>query len=93
MGQAADPIPAIREEDARGEIALVFEDLRATLGVPFVNLIWRHIATIPGGLAWTWALVRPLYVSPVLAQWATDLRAGLHLLASKSNHGRTTATL
>jgi hypothetical protein len=79
MGQAADPIPAIREEDARGEIAFIFADLRATLGVPFVNLIWRHIATIPGGLAWTWALVRPLYVSPVLAQWATDLRAGLHL--------------
>ena len=79
MGQAADPIPAIREEDARGEIAFIFADLRATLGVPFVNLIWRHIATIPGGLAWTWALVRPLYVSPVLAQWAGNLRAGLHL--------------
>ena len=79
MIQAADPMPAIREADARGEIALIFADLRATLDVPFVNLIWRHIAAIPGGLPWTWALVRPLYVSPVLAQWATNLRAGLHL--------------
>jgi hypothetical protein len=79
MIQAADPITAIREADARGEIALIFADLRATLDVPFVNLIWRHIAAVPGGLPWTWALVRPLYVSPVLAQWATNLRAGLHL--------------
>jgi hypothetical protein len=79
MIQTADPIPAIREADAQGEIAMIFADLRATLGIPFVNLIWRHLATIPGGLAWTWALVRPLYVSPVLAQWASNLRAGLHL--------------
>jgi hypothetical protein len=59
----ADPIPALREEDATGETAAIFADLRATLGVPFVNLIWRHLATIPGGLAPTWNAVKPLYAT------------------------------
>jgi len=59
---AADPIPAIREDDATGDVAAIFGDLHATLGIPLVNLIWRHLATIPGGLAWVWTLVKPLYV-------------------------------
>ena len=71
---AADPIPAIREEDATGETAALFADLRATLGVPFVNLIWRHLATIPGGLDWTWALAKPLYETADLDQAAAALR-------------------
>ena len=76
---AADPIPAIAEAEATGETAALFADLRATLGVPFVNLIWRHLATIPGGLAWTWTLVRPLYLSPDLLACAHELQAGIDL--------------
>ena len=60
---AADPIPAVREDAATGATAAIFADLRATLGVPFVNLIWRHLATMPGMLEWTWALVKPLQAS------------------------------
>lgn len=74
-----DPIPAIREEDAQGEIADVFADLRASLNVPFVNLIWRHLAMIPGGLEWTWALVKPLYASQASAAAAGDLRGMVRL--------------
>ena len=62
MTSGADSIPAISETEASGDIAALYEDLRDTLGVPFVNLIWRHLATIPGGLAFVWTLVRPLYV-------------------------------
>ena len=76
---SADPIPAVVEAEAAGETAALFEDLRATLGVPFVNLIWRHLATIPGGLAWTWSLVRPLYLSPDLLACADELQAGIDL--------------
>ncbi len=75
----SDPIPAIREEDAAGETAALFADLRATLGVPFVNLIWRHLATIPGGLAWTWGLVRPLYGSQALDAAAAEVRGLIRL--------------
>lgn len=74
-----DSIPAVREQDADGEIAAIFSDLRVTLDVPFVNLIWRHIATIPGGLAWMWKLSKPLYISPDLEKAAIELRAGLSL--------------
>jgi hypothetical protein len=75
----ADSIPAITEQDASGEIAALYADLRITLGVPFVNLIWRHLATIPGGLAWTWTLVKPLYLSGELDRLSveTAARAGL----------------
>lgn len=72
-----DPIPAIREADATGEIAVLFADLRATLEVPFVNLIWRHLATIPGMLAWTWSVVKPLHATPALRQAAETLRTGV----------------
>jgi hypothetical protein len=67
MTGSAEPIPAIREKDAAGEVAAIFADLRATLGVPFADLISRHLATIPGGIAWTWGLLRPLYLAPNLA--------------------------
>ena len=30
--------------------AAIFADIRETLGVEVVNLIWRHLATIPGAL-------------------------------------------
>lgn len=71
----ADSIPAIPEEDASGDIATLYADLRATLGVPFVNLIWRHLATIQGGLAWAWTLVKPLYVSGELVSRAAETSA------------------
>lgn len=76
-----DPIPAIREDDATGEIAALFADLRATLGVPFVNLIWRHLATMPGMLAWTWSVVKPMHATPALRQAADTLRAGVTIPA------------
>ena len=81
MTPPTDPVPAITEAEATGEIARIYADIRATLGVPVVNLIWRHLATMPGALAWTWASVRPLYVSGEVARAAAHLRAGLILPA------------
>jgi hypothetical protein len=73
----ADPIPAVREDEAAGPAAAIFADLRATLGVPFVNLIWRHLATMPEMLEWTWALAKPLYGSDVLVKGSASLRAAV----------------
>lgn len=72
-----DPVPAITEAAATGETARIFADLRATLGVGVVNLIWRHIATFPGALPWAWATVKPAYVSGGVAMEAQQLKAGL----------------
>ncbi len=77
--ESGDPVPAIREEDATGEIASLFADLRGTLGVPVVNLVWRHLATMPGALPWAWARVRPLYADGTIAREAALVRADLPL--------------
>ena len=76
-----DPVPAITEAAAKGETALIFADLRATLGVGVVNLIWRHIATFPGALPWAWATVKPVYVSGGVAMEAQRLKSGLSMPA------------
>ncbi len=52
MAASSDPVPAIAEAEATGETVELYTDIRATLGVPVVNLIWRHLAVFPGGLAW-----------------------------------------
>lgn len=76
---AADPVPSIREADATGEIGALYEDIRATLGVPVVNLIWRHLAIFPGGLAWAWESLKPLYASGAIAAEAAALRDGIEV--------------
>lgn len=58
------PLPApstpadLRENEAKGEIAAIFADIRATQGGNNVNYIWRHLATIPGALGIAWGLVK-----------------------------------
>jgi len=57
----SDPFPAVAEAEATGETAALFADIRATVGVRVVNLVWRHLATMDGALPWAWGAVRPLY--------------------------------
>jgi len=76
-----DPVPAVTEAAASGETARIFADLRATLGVGVVNLIWRHIATFPDALPWAWATVKPIYVSGRVAMEALRLKSGLAIPA------------
>jgi hypothetical protein len=57
-----DPVPAISEIDAPPAIATIFADIRTTLDSGVVNLIWRHLATMPGALEWVWTTVKPLYL-------------------------------
>jgi hypothetical protein len=57
-----DPFPAIAESTATGTTAELFADIRATVGVRVVNLVWRHLATLDGALPWAWQAVKPLYV-------------------------------
>jgi len=57
----------IAERDATGETAQLYADIRIALQVPIVNLIYRHIATIPQCLPWAWNVLRPLYYAPTMA--------------------------
>ena len=75
MGE--DPVPAVTEADATGEIAAIFADIRAVYRVGAVNLIWRHLATIPGALPWAWQAIRPMYVDGTIAREAQAFRESL----------------
>jgi hypothetical protein len=80
MTVSSDPVVAIVEADAAGETAALFADIRATLGVEVVNLIWRHLATMPGALEWVWGELKPLYQGAALAH-ADEVRRSLLLPA------------
>jgi hypothetical protein len=74
-----DPFPAIAEAAAIGETADIFRDIRATVGVRVVNLVWRHLATLDGALPWAWAAVKPLYVGGMVDVAATEFRVGMKM--------------
>ena len=40
--------------------ASIYEDIRCVLGLPFVNLLYRHLAAEPGRLGVVWAELRPI---------------------------------
>lgn len=75
----SDPVPAIAEASATGAVAEIFADIRRVLGVEVVNLIWRHLATIPGALPWAWGTLRPRYADGTIAAEAHALHRQLAL--------------
>jgi len=77
MNSAADPLPAIAESDATGDTAILFDDIRQTLAVPVVNLIFRRLATFPQALPWCWQTLKPLYVDGTIDRQADALRESL----------------
>jgi hypothetical protein len=69
-----DPFTAVTETAATGEVADLFADIRATVGVRVVNLVWRHLATLDGALPWAWAALKPLYMEGLPDQAAIRFR-------------------
>jgi hypothetical protein len=51
-------LPEVRLEDASPALDRIYSDIRRESGTPLVNLIYRHLATIPGGLEWVWGCIR-----------------------------------
>ena len=75
----SDPVPAITEAEATGETAAIYADIRRVYGVGLVNLVWRHLATLPGALPWAWEVVRPLYVDGTVRREAAAMRGARRL--------------
>jgi len=67
----------VKEANATGKVAEIYHDLRHALGVPMVNLLFRHMATVPGCLEWTWSQVGPLYISGQIGHESRKLTDGL----------------
>lgn len=89
----SDPFPAIAEAMARGETADLFADIRATVGVRVVNLVWRHLATMDGALPWAWAAVKPLYRQGMADQAVIGFRQTMTLPVLSSLAGNEPASV
>lgn len=68
-------ISEVREADAPPQIQAIFADIKAVSNVPQVNLIWRHFATEPDILGWSWAVLRPAFVDGRIPSAAARLVA------------------
>jgi hypothetical protein len=71
-----DQLPEIREADAPPEIAAIYDDIRRAIGIPLVNLIYRHFAAMPGTLPWVWHVARqPITSGTIEAAQRDSFRA------------------
>jgi hypothetical protein len=72
---STDRLLELSEADATGRTAELYADIRAVLGLPMVNLVYRHLATKPGVLEQCWAELRPNFASRAVAAAADELVA------------------
>lgn len=68
-------LPELREEEASPTIKAIYADIKQASGTPLVNLIYRHLATIPGGLEWVWGSINAAWGYDGLQQAARRMPA------------------
>ena len=73
----------LAEREASGEKAAIFAEMKHLGGVPMVALIFRHLATLPGGIEWTWNAIAPAWRSGQLQEsaWRIAKEAPLEPIA------------
>jgi hypothetical protein len=69
-------LPELSEQDASGDIAKIYDEIKTLCGVPYVSSLQRHLATRPGWLEWCWETVRPVFVSGLAQERAWQATAG-----------------
>src|SRR5262249_31484148 len=52
-------LPEVSEAEAQGRVAEIYEEIRRAVGLPVVNLVYRHLAVEPERLQAVWAELRP----------------------------------
>ena len=57
-------IAMVPESEATGEVAAIYADIKATLGIDFVPNLYRVMAPKPGFLAANWAKTKAVMVAP-----------------------------
>ena len=67
----------LREADATGDIAAIYEQIRRLWAVPYVSSLQRHLATRPGWLEWVWAAVGSAFAGGVAQRAAWRAAEGL----------------
>ena len=81
----------LRERDATGKIAAIYDEIRRLWAVPYVSSLQRHLATRPGWLEWTWAALGPAFASgrAQVAAWRAAARLTVPRLAPLSRDALT----
>jgi hypothetical protein len=74
--QLAAERPEVMPDAAGERIQPIYEDIRRTLRVPFVNLIFRTLANDPEYLVPAWELLAPALRTRGFEAAADELRAG-----------------
>ena len=59
--EISNPVTAIAEEDATGEVADIFADIRDSMEIPLITSIWRILVDIEDGLRASWDVTKPVY--------------------------------
>ncbi len=69
----------LSEQDATGDLARIYGEIRTFCAVPYVSSLQRHLATRPGWLQWAWAIARPAFVDGSAQTQAWQLAEDLNL--------------
>jgi hypothetical protein len=72
-------LPEVSERDAEGLAAELYEDIRQVVGLPFVNLVYRHLAVEPRRLEAAWSQLRPNLTDEAIDSGAEALLAAASL--------------
>jgi AhpD family alkylhydroperoxidase len=72
----------IEYADASPEVRAVFDDIKATRGVPDVNNFWKHLANDPRALRRTWESIKEVMAPGALDPLVKEL---VYLAVSVSN--------
>jgi hypothetical protein len=72
-------LPELMEDQATGDIAIIYDEIRRFSGVTYVSSLQRYLATLPGVLEWVWAAVRPAIASGVIPETGWRLAADVRL--------------
>ena len=77
----------IAESTSEGDVAALYARIRATLGIPFVGLIYRTLAAEPGRLALVWAQLEPFFAHPDTREAAATLDPGVEPIPASAGVG------
>lgn len=70
-------MPELPADQATGDIRNIYEAIEAALGVRLVNLVYRHLATVPGALEWAWSTIGANFEGGIFAERSRALVADL----------------
>lgn len=82
----------VAEVDAVGRVATIYRDIRQTLRVPLVNLIYRHLACDEPVLDQAWSRIKPALISGEIFDLSSQLRAAVFEMA-KGGFGASNSVL